>query len=136
VRTDWRDDDQLDVLDPPAIRVPTLLIHGERDPLARVDFGTRLFSRLGAGQRQWTILAGCDHAAHVEKCHSQFVDAIDGFFARVTRSIEESREEDPAAWWTSDRSEIRTTTAQLGRNGRCSASSATQPPPTSVGRAT
>jgi pimeloyl-ACP methyl ester carboxylesterase len=73
VKTDWRAADQWNALDPAAVRTPTLLIHGERDPYAPVINQAELFAQLGHPDRTWVILPGCDHAAHLEDCGPRFV---------------------------------------------------------------
>ena len=82
VRTDWRDDDVFNALDPAAIKVPTLLIHGEHDPLATVPKQAKLFTRLGTGDREWVVLPGADHAAHLEDSQARLVAAVTGFIER------------------------------------------------------
>lgn len=82
VRADWRDEDQFNAFDPAAVKVPTLLIHGERDPLAAVAKQAKLFTRLGTGDREWVILPGADHAAHLEDSQARLVGAVIGFIER------------------------------------------------------
>ena len=82
VRMDWRANDQWDALDPAAIETPTLVIHGERDPYAPIDNQARLFTGLGNPDRAWVIVAGGDHAAHLENCGPRFVHAVVGFLKR------------------------------------------------------
>lgn len=76
VRMDWRSSDQWNALDPAAVRTPTLVIHGERDPYTPVIHQAELFSLLGHPDRTWVILPGCDHAAHLEDCGSRFVEEV------------------------------------------------------------
>src|SRR5690606_7964758 len=66
IKVDWRATDELAALDPAAVLVPTLVIHGERDPYAPVQAQAKLFTRLGHPDRAWVIVAGGDHAAHLE----------------------------------------------------------------------
>jgi pimeloyl-ACP methyl ester carboxylesterase len=82
VRVDWRDLDQFNELDAARVTVPTLLLHGERDPLTTLENQSRLFVRLGTPDRRWVILAGGDHAALIENTLPAFVDAIVGFIGR------------------------------------------------------
>jgi pimeloyl-ACP methyl ester carboxylesterase len=82
VKVDWRGTDQLAALDPAGIAVPTLLIHGERDPYAPVQAQAKLFSRLGHPDRTWVIVAGGDHAAHLEDTAPRFVQAVVSFVRR------------------------------------------------------
>lgn len=67
VRTDWRAMHQFDALDPLAIAVPTLVIHGVRDPIARQLWQAKLFTRMQAPDRQWVMIPNADHAAHLEQ---------------------------------------------------------------------
>jgi pimeloyl-ACP methyl ester carboxylesterase len=82
VRVDWRDQEQFAELDPARIRLPTLLIHGERDPLAPAVAQARLFTQLGNPDRRWVVLAGGDHAAQVEDTQAAFIAAIISFLQR------------------------------------------------------
>jgi pimeloyl-ACP methyl ester carboxylesterase len=85
VRVDWNSPEQFAELDPAKVRTPTLVIHGERDPLAPIDAQSRLFTRLGTPDRQWVVLPGGDHAALIEDTHPAFVAAIVAFVARPGR---------------------------------------------------
>lgn len=82
VRMDWRHAEQWNALDPSRVRVPTLVIHGEQDPYAPVAHQAELFSRLGTPDRSWVIVAGGDHAAHLENAGPRFVAAVVGFVRR------------------------------------------------------
>jgi pimeloyl-ACP methyl ester carboxylesterase len=82
VRADWRDLQQFNELDPAKVSVPTLLLHGERDPLTPLDAQARVFTTLGHPDRQWSILAGGDHAALIEDTAPAFVAAIVAFIER------------------------------------------------------
>ncbi|HYO12643.1 MAG TPA: alpha/beta fold hydrolase [Thermoanaerobaculia bacterium] len=82
VRVDWRDEDQFNALDPSAVKVPILLIHGERDPVTTMARQAKLFTRLGADDRAWVILPGADHAAHLENSQARLVDAVIDFVER------------------------------------------------------
>lgn len=82
VKMDWRSADQWNALDPAAIRTPTLVIHGERDPYAPVVVQAELFSLIGHPDRAWVILPWSDHAAHLEDAGPQFVHAVVEFLRR------------------------------------------------------
>lgn len=82
VRMDWRASDQWNALDPAAVKTPTLVIHGERDPYAPIANQSLLFTQLGHPDRAWVIVAGGDHAAHLENCGPRFVHAVVGFLRR------------------------------------------------------
>ena len=84
VRVDWRHEEQFNVLDPAVLRVPTLVIHGDRDPYASAAGLPEFFARLGTSDRWWVVLAGSDHVAHLER-QSAFVQALVGFIERTGR---------------------------------------------------
>lgn len=83
VRVDWRNQQaEFQALDPSKVTVPTLLMHGERDPLAPLDAQARLFVGLGTADKQWVVLSGGDHAALIEDTHAAFIAAIVAFVSR------------------------------------------------------
>lgn len=82
VRTDWTALDEWNELDPAKVTVPTLLMHGERDPIAPMAAQARTFTKLGTADKEWLVLAGGDHAALVEDTHAAFVSAIVHFIER------------------------------------------------------
>ncbi|HEU4456883.1 MAG TPA: alpha/beta fold hydrolase [Longimicrobium sp.] len=85
VRTDWRGEAEFNAMDPAAVRVPTLLIHGARDPLATVPLQEKVFSRLATPDRAWVILPNADHAAHLEDPFGAWVRAVVDFVERPRR---------------------------------------------------
>lgn len=88
VRVDWRALEEFNALQPAKIVTPTLLIHGERDPLTPSAAQARLFTGLGTADKQWVVLAGADHAALIEDTLPAFIAAIAAFVERPTlRSI-------------------------------------------------
>jgi pimeloyl-ACP methyl ester carboxylesterase len=82
IRVDWKDMEQFLELDPAKVVTPTLVLHGERDPLTPLEAQGRLFMRLGTPDRQWVVLPGVDHAALIEDSHDAFIAAIVAFVAR------------------------------------------------------
>ncbi|MBL8947018.1 MAG: hypothetical protein JNK45_27850, partial [Myxococcales bacterium] len=52
------------------------------DPYAPIANQAKLFTRLGDDDRAWVVLAGGDHAAHLEDCGDAFVHAVLGFVER------------------------------------------------------
>lgn len=82
VRADWRAMGQWSVLDPAKVKVPTLLIHGELDPYARPNRQAKVFAALGHADRTWVIVAGGDHAAHLEDTGPRFIHAVVSFLQR------------------------------------------------------
>lgn len=79
VRADWRASDQWNALDPAEVTVPTLVLHGAKDPYALVGNQAKLFSRLGTEDRAWVSIAGGDHAAHIEDVGPRFMEAVLSF---------------------------------------------------------
>ena len=82
VLVDWRDDNQFNDYRPALMMVPTLLVHGARDPQAPVSIEQKLFTRFGTADKWWVILPGADHAAHLEKSSVELVRAIVSFTRR------------------------------------------------------
>ncbi|MGD9598298.1 MAG: alpha/beta hydrolase [Steroidobacteraceae bacterium] len=82
VRADWKQLEDYAALDGARVLAPTLVIQGERDPLAPVAAQARLFVSLANPDRQWVILAGGDHAAMIEDTHDAFIAAIRAFIER------------------------------------------------------
>jgi pimeloyl-ACP methyl ester carboxylesterase len=82
VRADWRQLEDYRELDAAKIKSPTLVIHGERDPLAPMTAQSTLFVGIGNPDKQWIVLAGGDHAAMLENTHAAFIAAIDAFVKR------------------------------------------------------
>lgn len=80
-RVDWRLESQFSTLDPARVRVPTLLLDGERDPYANASNHPAVFARLGTADRWWVVLPGADHAAHLE-VQTAFVNALVAFVER------------------------------------------------------
>lgn len=82
VRMDWINEHEFSVIAPARLTVPTLVLYGDRDPGIPTDAVARYFSRLGVAHRQWTVLAGGDHAAQLEDSHDAFIDVVAGFLMR------------------------------------------------------
>jgi pimeloyl-ACP methyl ester carboxylesterase len=82
IRVDWRELQQFAELEPAKVRVPTLVLHGERDPLTPLVTQARLFTQLGNPDRRWIVLPGGDHAAMVEDTQPAFIAAIVSFLQR------------------------------------------------------
>lgn len=84
VRSDWTRMDEWNELRPEKVKTPTLLIHGELDPYARAATQSKIFARLGHPDRAYVIVAGGDHAAHIEDTGPRFVQAVVSFLERPT----------------------------------------------------
>ena len=79
VRVDWTRTHQWGALDPAQVRVPTLVLHGERDPLAPAEAQAALFQGLGTPDRAWVVIPGGDHAAFLESPRPYFLAVVDAF---------------------------------------------------------
>lgn len=82
VRVDWRALAEWNELNPAEVLVPTLLLQGEKDPLAPSERQAAFFSRLGTADRVWVTIAGGDHAAHLETPRPAFIHAMISFLER------------------------------------------------------
>jgi pimeloyl-ACP methyl ester carboxylesterase len=81
-RVDWSRMHEFNVLNPELVTVPTLLIHGEFDPLAPIEAQKEVFARLGTSDKQWTIVPGGDHAALLETPRGYMLEAVVDFVSR------------------------------------------------------
>jgi pimeloyl-ACP methyl ester carboxylesterase len=78
IKVDWRATEQFDALDPAAITIPTLVIYGVHDPIAKQLWQAKLFTRMKVADRQWVVIPNADHAAHLEQ-PSRFMTALASF---------------------------------------------------------
>lgn len=83
VKTDLRGYADYNELDPARVRIPTLVIAGEFDPLAPSDNLAKLYTRIGSGHKQWVTVPGGDHAAFLESPRRYFIVELTAFFAGV-----------------------------------------------------
>lgn len=83
VRVDIRNGQQLNAIIPDSLTVPTQVLQGELDPIAPTPVQERLFRRLGSAHKEWVVLPGCDHAAHLERCKARFESALLRFVREV-----------------------------------------------------
>jgi pimeloyl-ACP methyl ester carboxylesterase len=79
VRVDVRALDQYNALDESAIRIPTLVIAGEFDPLAPPERQVKLFTAIGTGHKQYVSVPDSDHAAFLEKPRAYFIYELVAF---------------------------------------------------------
>ncbi len=82
ILVDWKNDNEFNAFRPSELQVPSLLVHGARDPQAPMSIETKLFTRFGTPDKWWVILPGADHAAHLEKSSVELVRAIVSFTRR------------------------------------------------------
>lgn len=83
LKADLRGLDQYNALDPAKVSVPTLVLQGEHDPIAPVENQVKLFTRLGTPHKQWVVIPGGDHAAHLERPRRYFIHAFVSFLEGV-----------------------------------------------------
>ncbi len=81
VRADWRHMDQFNALDPAKLSMPTLVIRGEHDPIGNMNRQTKLFKGLANAESQAVVVAGGDHAVHLE-FPERFTEALMAFLER------------------------------------------------------
>jgi pimeloyl-ACP methyl ester carboxylesterase len=81
IRADWTALHQFNALDPEQITIPTLVIYGVDDPIAKPLWQAKLFTRMTVPDRQWVIVPNADHAAHLEQ-PAAFVRALLAFLDR------------------------------------------------------
>lgn len=81
VRADWRGGAAWSELSFARLRVPVLLLHGEFDPFVDRACLVDHFKQLTSVDHGWQILAGADHAAHLEAAAPRFVAAVVDFMA-------------------------------------------------------
>lgn len=82
VRADWIREHEFNALTPARLTVPTMVLHGSRDPGVPFDVAGRFVAKIAAPQRQWTVLPGGDHAAQLEDTHAAFISAVVEFITR------------------------------------------------------
>jgi pimeloyl-ACP methyl ester carboxylesterase len=85
VRTDIRSLEDYNALDPARIRLPTLVIAGEYDPLAPSENLAKLFTRIGSGHKQWVSVPASDHAAFLETPRAYFIHSLHAFLEGVSK---------------------------------------------------
>jgi alpha-beta hydrolase superfamily lysophospholipase len=82
VRTDWTHAEQWNALSAADVTVPTLVIRGEYDPLARPEAQAALFENLGTTDKAWVVVPGGDHAAFLERPRPYFLAVLRAFLVR------------------------------------------------------
>jgi alpha-beta hydrolase superfamily lysophospholipase len=82
VRVDWAARHQWNALDASRVHVPTLVIHGEFDPLAPFEAQGLLFNGLATTDKAWVVIPGGDHAAFLETPRPYFIAVLEAFLLR------------------------------------------------------
>ncbi len=85
VRVDFRHSDQYNALDGSKIHLPTLILVGEHDPIAPLEYQTKLYLRVATGHKQLVTVPGGDHAAFMESPRTYFIHELVGFLQGVPR---------------------------------------------------
>lgn len=70
---------KLPILDPARIKVPTLIIHPEKDFLASESETLEFFGKLGTNYKSYAALPDGGHAIILEKNHRKFQSVVLGF---------------------------------------------------------
>lgn len=94
IRVDVKGRAQYNELDESQIRIPTLVIAGEFDPIAPAKYQTKLVSRLGTGHKQYVSVTGGDHAAFLEAPRAYFIREVVAFLRGVAH-IDDAKVERP-----------------------------------------
>ncbi len=84
VHADWKNETQF-LCDSSKIKVPTLIVYGERDPNVDTRSARDFFHFLAAKEKRLIVLPGADHCAHLEATHDDWIAAIVGFISRLSR---------------------------------------------------
>ncbi len=82
VRSDWTRQHEWNQLDGAKVTVPTLLIHGEFDPLTPLEAQSTFFNGLAASHKAWVVVPGGDHAAFLEVPRPYFIAIMSAFLLR------------------------------------------------------
>lgn len=75
VRADWNELQQWNELNGNSVKLPTLLLQAEFDPLADTESHAKVFSSIANPNKQWVVLAGGDHAALLETPRAKLIKA-------------------------------------------------------------
>ena len=84
IRTDVKSRDQYNALDESKIKIPTLVIAGQFDPIAPAKYLTKLLNALGTGHKQYVSVPNGDHAAFLEAPRAYFIHEMVAFLKGVT----------------------------------------------------
>ncbi len=82
IKVDWQNQSEYNALDPSLIEVPVLIMQGEFDPIGPTEIQAKLFTRLKTANKSWSVIAGGDHAAHLENSRDLFIEVLTNFITR------------------------------------------------------
>lgn len=82
IHIDLKGDGEYNDLKPGRVKVPTLVLFGEKDPGVSADDAGKFFAKLGTPDRQMVVIPGADHVAQLEDTHDRWVAAIIDFLTR------------------------------------------------------
>lgn len=85
VRTDYKNMEQYNELNPAKVVSPTLILQGEYDPIGPTDTQAKLYTRLGTAHKQWVTVPGGDHAAFMETPRQYFINAFVSFLKSIPK---------------------------------------------------
>jgi pimeloyl-ACP methyl ester carboxylesterase len=85
IRTDYKNMEQFNELDPSKVITPTLILQGEHDPIGPTEIQAKLYTRLGTAHKQWVTVPGGDHAAFMETPRQYFIDALVSFLKSIPK---------------------------------------------------
>lgn len=83
IMVDWRNEGEFNALSPARVRVPTLLLFGDRDVNVTPEDAAKFLARLGTATKQMVSLSGADHAAQLEDTHDAWIAAVATFASRA-----------------------------------------------------
>ena len=75
IRIDLKGDGEYNALKPDRVKIPTLVLFGEKDPGISMDDAGKFFAKLGTADRQMVVVPGADHVAQLEDTHDRWVAA-------------------------------------------------------------
>lgn len=82
IKAQWANLHEFNDCNPAKVCVPTMLIVGDQDPYASKEGHEMMFQQLGSSEKVWHVLPNSDHAAHLLRSRSLFVNALEGFVRR------------------------------------------------------
>ena len=75
--------ENLPVVDPAALTMPTMIMRGEHDGIAGIDDLLEFFKRLANPDKQFKVMPGVSHASFQQKNHLMVYDVLASFFEQT-----------------------------------------------------